>query len=74
MRSLGDCFQISYIMNDRIQLNECMTEFMALTEEEFGYLSRLGRISCTKQLRTMMGQRMGVLLSSEVNRSLTDIT
>ena len=62
------------MLNDRIQLNECMTDFMALTEEDFGYLSRLERISCTKQLRTMMGQRMGVLLSSEVNRSLTDIT
>jgi len=57
-----------------VQLNQCMTDFMALSEEDFGYLSRLGRISCTKQLRTMMGQRMGILLSSEVNRSLTDIT
>ena len=59
---------------ERVQLNKCLNDFMALTEEDFGYLTRLGRITCTKQLRTMMGQRMGDLLSSEVNRSLMDIT
>ena len=51
-----------------------MTSFMELTEEDFGNLNRLGRITCTKRLRTLMGQRMGVLLSSEVNKTFLDIT
>jgi len=54
------------------QLNKCMAEFMN-TKLSFKDMSRLQRITCTKVLRGAMESRMGLLLQSELQKSLDDI-
>jgi len=54
------------------QLNKCMAEFMN-TKLSFKDMSRLQRITCTKVLRGAMETRMGILLQSELQKSLDDI-
>ena len=56
----------------RSQLNKCMAEFMN-TKLSFKDMSRLQRITCTKVLRGAMETRMGILLQSELQKSLDDI-
>ena len=56
----------------RSQLNKCMAQFMN-TKLKFSDLNRLQRISCTKELRTQMEERMGELLQSELQKSLDNI-
>jgi len=40
---------------------------------KFGEMSRLQRISCTKELRTVMESRMSKLLQFELENSLNEI-
>ena len=47
---------------------------MEKDENDFKKLTRLRRISCTKRLRTMMEERMGELLSFEINMNLMSTT
>ena len=49
-----------------------MAEFMN-TKLSFKDMSRLQRITCTKVLRGAMETRMGLLLQSELQKSLDDI-
>ena len=49
-----------------------MAQFMN-TKLKFSDLNRLQRISCTKELRTQMEERMGELLQSELQKSLDNI-
>jgi len=54
------------------QLNKCMAEFMN-GKLKFSEMSRLQRISCTKELRNAMESRMGKLLQFELEKSLNEI-
>jgi len=54
------------------QLNKCMAEFMN-GKLKFSEMSRLQRISCTKELRNAMESRMGGLLKMELEKSLNEI-
>jgi len=54
------------------QLNKCMAEFMN-GKLKFSEMSRLQRISCTKELRSSMETRMGKLLQAELEKSLNEI-
>jgi len=54
------------------QLNKCMAEFMN-GKLKFSEMSRLQRISCTKELRNAMETRMGGLLKAELEKSLNEI-
>jgi len=54
------------------QLNKCMAEFMN-SKLKFSEMSRLQRISCTKELRNAMESRMGGLLKMELEKSLNEI-
>merc|ERR1719339_215569 len=54
------------------QLNKCMAEFMN-GKLKFSEMSRLQRISCTKELRNAMESRMGKLLQFELKKSLNEI-
>jgi len=54
------------------QLNKCMAEFMN-GKLKFSEMSRLQRISCTKELRSSMENRMGKLLQFELEKSLNEI-
>ena len=54
------------------QLNKCMAQFMN-PKTKFSDLSRLQRISCTKEMRTAMEERMGDLLETELQKSLDNI-
>ena len=56
----------------RTQLTKCMAEFMN-GKLKFSEMSRLERISCTKELRNAMEMRMGRLLQAELEQSLTEI-
>ena len=56
----------------RTQLTKCMAEFMN-GKLKFSEMSRLERISCTKDLRNAMEIRMGRLLQSELEKSLNEI-
>ena len=56
----------------RPQLNKCMAQFMN-AKLKFGEMSRLQRISCTKELRTVMESRMSKLLQFELENSLNEI-
>ena len=56
----------------RTQLNKCMAEFMN-GKLKFSEMSRLQRISCTKELRSSMETRMGKLLQFELEKSLNEI-
>ena len=56
----------------RTQLNKCMAEFMN-GKLKFSEMSRLQRISCTKELRNAMESRMGKLLQFELEKSLNEI-
>ena len=56
----------------RTQLNTCMAQFMN-TKRKFTDMSRLDRISCTKELRTSMETRMADLLKTELENSLNEI-
>jgi len=53
-------------------LNKCMAEFMN-GKLKFSEMSRLQRISCTKELRNAMETRMGKLLQFELEKSLNEI-
>jgi len=53
-------------------LNKCMAEFMN-GKLKFSEMSRLQRISCTKELRNAMEKRMGKLLQFELEKSLNEI-
>jgi hypothetical protein len=61
---------ISYLL--RTQLNKCMAQFMN-GKLKFSEMSRLQRISCTKELRDAMDLRMGKLLQFELEKSLNEI-
>merc|ERR1719260_188960 len=54
------------------QLNKCMAEFMN-GNLKFSEMSRLQRISCTKELRSSMETRIGKLLQAELEKSLNEI-
>jgi len=54
------------------QLGKCMAEFMN-GKLKFSQMSRLQRIGCIKELRTMMESRMGELLKAELESSLNGI-
>merc|ERR1719282_271810 len=54
------------------QLNTCMAQFMN-TKRKFTDMSRLDRISCTKELRNSMETRMADLLKTELENSLNEI-
>merc|ERR1719341_1080735 len=54
------------------QLNKCMAEFMN-GKLKFSEMSRLQRISCTKELRNAMESRTGKLLQFELEKSLNEI-
>merc|ERR1712025_930480 len=54
------------------QLNTCMAQFMN-TKRKFTDMSRLDRISCTKELRNNMETRMADLLKTELENSLNEI-
>ena len=56
----------------RDQLGRCMAEFMN-GKLKFSQMSRLQRIGCIKELRTMMESRMGELLKAELESSLNGI-
>ena len=49
-----------------------MAEFMN-GKLKFSEMSRLQRISCTKELRNAMEKRMGKLLQYELEKSLNEI-
>ena len=53
-------------------MNKCMAEFMN-GKLKFSEMSRLQRISCTKELRSSMETRMGKLLQFELEKSLNEI-
>ena len=63
------CFIVSFL---RTQLSKCMAEFMN-GKLKFSEMSRLQRISCTKELRNAMEIRMGRLLQAELEDSLNEI-
>jgi len=52
-----------------IQVNRCMAEFMN-RNLKFSQMSRSQRMSCTKNLRDSMEERMAELLQREVEKSL----
>merc|ERR1712058_150855 len=54
------------------QLGKCMAEFMN-GKLKFSQMSRIQRIGCIKELRTMMESRMGELLKAELESSLNGI-
>merc|ERR1719282_992641 len=54
------------------QLNTCMAQFMN-TKRKFTDMSRLDRISCTKELRNSIETRMADLLKTELENSLNEI-
>eukprot|EP00092_Neocalanus_flemingeri_P080997 GFUD01101095.1.p1 GENE.GFUD01101095.1~~GFUD01101095.1.p1 ORF type:complete len:623 (-),score=238.28 GFUD01101095.1:389-2257(-) len=54
------------------QLSKCMAQFMN-GKLKFSEMSRLQRISCTKELRNAMESRMGKLLQAELEKSLNEI-
>jgi len=54
------------------QLNRCMAEFMN-GKLKFSELSRLQRITCTKDLRNAMEVRMEMLLRAQLDKSLDEI-
>jgi len=57
------------------QLNKCMFEFMnPKSRVKFENMTRLQRISCTKELRTAMETRRADLLAKELEKSLDEIT
>ena len=59
----------------RGQLNKCMFEFMnPKSRVKFENMTRLQRISCTKELRTAMETRRADLLAKELEKSLDEIT
>ena len=60
------------LLSIRSQLNKCMAEFMN-GKLKFSEMSRLQRISCTKELRNAMETRMGGLLKAELEKSLNEI-
>ena len=56
----------------RTKLTKCMAEFMN-GKLKFSEMSRLERITCTKELRNAMEMRMGRLLQAELEQSLNEI-
>ena len=61
------------MLNYRTKLTTCMTKFMDIPQLRFQNLDRTQRISCTKDLRTAMEDRMSQLLEDELQKSLNEI-
>ena len=56
----------------RLQLNKCMAQFMN-NNLKFSKMSRIQRISCTKELRNTMEERVTTLLKKELDDTFNQL-